>query len=355
MKRKEINFVHISIYGFVLLMALMGGACSKSDDSNDDTPPIEHKKRFEGWTTIPVVDDTQPHITLLTSQNKGEEIKISFKTEQPDANEVWVDLNNNGKFDNGDQKVTDVSGLYKAFKVDSPVITIYGKQILFRAIEASKLVALDVTKAPQLKEMKIKDVQLTYLDISKNELLKEMTIEESLLETLYTGNNPRLLRLVVAGGRLKTIDLSQMKNLMYLTLSKNQFTNLDVSKNLALKYLIVEDNQLTSLDLRQNKFLYFFLADSNNLSNIEVSPELAELSVFTITFNSIGEEAMKKIVSNLRINNDEKRKPSFSIHCEVGDNNFVSDEIIREGQKRGWNVNYTKQDSRSISYPYPKK
>lgn len=357
MKRKEINFVHLFIYGLVLLMALMGGACSKSDDSKDDAPPIEHKKRFEGWTTIPVVDDTQPHITFLTSQNRGEEIEICFEAEWADADGMWVDLNNNGKFDNEDQKVTNALGLYRAFKVDSPVITIYGKQIIFKAMEASKLVALDVTKAPDLKEIKMEKVQLTYLDISKNELLKELGIEHSSLEALYAANNIRLSRLVIYDAQLKRIDLRQMKNLMYLRLSKNQLTHLDVSKNRALNYLTVQDNQLTSLDLRQNKFSYYVLADNNQLTNIEISPELQQFDTFSIVMNNMGEEAMKKVMSNLRVVNEgEKDKPSFTIHCRVGDKNFVSDEIIRQGQSKGWNIRYTKEgEDRAHKFTYPKK
>ena len=102
--------------------------------------------------------------------------------------------------------------------------------------------------------------------------------------------------------------------------------------------------------------IYYVLVDNNQLTNIEISPD-QKFSTFSIVMNNMGEEAMKKVMSNLCVvNEDEKDKPSFTIHCRVGDKNFVSDEIIRQGQSKGWNIRYTKEgEDRAHKFTYPKK
>ncbi len=166
-------------------------------------------------------------ITFTTAKAIGEEIKLTINAKKEDRADVWIDLNNNGKRDNGEYVFFSDYNT-DTYRIKSQTITIYGKIMLFRCYK-NDIQSLNVSKNNALTYLSCRNNHLTSLDVSKNTALTKFWCYD------------------------------------------NKLTNLDVSKNTQLKLLYFSTNQLTSLDVSKNTVLTKLFCDNNHLTRLNVA------------------------------------------------------------------------------------
>ncbi len=142
-------------------------------------------------------------MTFTTSKNEGEKIIIWFDASEADRPDVWIDLNNNGERDPGEEVVFRS---HRQYTVVSRTVTVHGK----------------------VTEFELPVAPLTELDVSKN---------------------PHLVKLVCGGGALESIDLSANTELTEFHCFNNQLASLDVSNNTKLKNLSCYGNNISDTDM----------------------------------------------------------------------------------------------------------
>lgn len=186
-------FINIKklIFSVVLATSILIGAvaCSKNDDS---ATAIRTPAHLENWEVKPIVDESKPYMTMLTGVPIGTKIRFEVIASRSDIllRDVWVDLNNNGKWDDESE---DVSKERDTYTVKSPIITFYGEVENFICYGTNmQLKELDVTHNKWLRQLGCNWNLLKTLDVSQNEDLRGLKAEFNQLESLKI-NNPRYL------------------------------------------------------------------------------------------------------------------------------------------------------------------
>ncbi|WP_052103095.1 leucine-rich repeat domain-containing protein [Porphyromonas canoris] len=155
----------------------------------------------KGWK----LDSNAYKMTMTTTKAVGEKIELYIDTEPEYRSGVWIDLNNNGKEDNGENLVFGTG----TYTLGSPTVTVYGKVTTFSCKEIS-LTSLDVSANTKLEFLLCNSNSLTSLDVSKNTALRYFDCK----------NNPNLSSLkisssidnvlIVRNCRLSTQTLNQI-------------------------------------------------------------------------------------------------------------------------------------------------
>ncbi|WP_172914281.1 Ig-like domain-containing protein [Capnocytophaga canis] len=243
---------------------------------------------------VKVTDEETPKMVLKTTANS---LNLVINAAPQNQNGVWIDLNNNGQKDTG-ENVTNFSqadGTSTNYVINNQVtpektVTIYGKITILgcsrnqltslvtkntdlRTLQCSEnqLTNLDTSKSINLEYLYCGYNQLTSLDVSKNINLEYLSCDYNQLTSLDVSKNINLERLSCDYNQLTSLDISKNINLEYLYCGYNQLTSLDVSKNINLESLSCDYNQLTSLDLSKNINLEILSCDDNQLTNLDIS------------------------------------------------------------------------------------
>jgi internalin-related protein len=324
-RRRRGYLVALSV---ALLLTLVSASCSRRGRTPEEpkpdlgivTPPKpidppapkpqpQPKPRFEGWTTRPVLDEQQPHLVFLTGRARGEKIRFWVDAPQDKRKNVWVDLNNNGKKDKGEEveRFGAMSYRHSARVIDAPVITIYG-EVSALGCYASELSALDASGNIHLKTLSCYQNALTELRLGENSVLDELACGDNQLMELDVTRCPALTQLYVSGNSLTSLDVSRCTKLQKLTCFGNKLTTLDVSQN----------PSLTLLHIYRNKF---------------------------------AESALTQLSSSL----PSTQSGELVLYDEQGDENVVSDAVIRTAQRKGWKVKYYPKGANGSAQEYPQK
>ncbi len=182
--------------------------------------------RFNGKTCEVTI--TQPYIELTTTKN---EIKLRVNANDEDKEDIWIDLNANGKKDTNEKVTVFDTDNSVTYTKTAETIAIYGK----------------------VTDLFCFDNELTNLDVSKNTSLQDLSCVSNQLPNLDVSENTKLRRLFCG---------------------KNPLTNLDVSNNTKLEMLRCFENELTSLDVSNNtKLRDLDCANNPNLTCIKVNAE----------------------------------------------------------------------------------
>ncbi len=195
-----------------------------------------------------------PFMTLITEKAPGSTIYFfSITAAEADLPGVWIDLNDNGVKDDGEE-------LGSPKTVSSPTIRIYGK-VTGLNCQLTGLTALDTSRNPYLVELECSHNSLTSLDFSQNRKLEYLKCWSS-----------------IAGKRLESLNVSQNTELTYLDIWKNALEALDLSNNTKLKRLFCIFSELTELDLSQNAELEFLNCSGGKLVSLTLNnPKLKSL------------------------------------------------------------------------------
>ncbi|GIM60818.1 hypothetical protein CAPN008_08680 [Capnocytophaga canis] len=223
---------------------------------------------------VKVTDEETPKMVLKTTANS---LKLVINADPQDQNDVWIDLNNNGQKDTGENVTSFNNWLYGTSTnytinqlTSEKTVTIYGKTTILNCNQ-NQLINLDVTKNSYLKKLGCNQNKLTNLDISKNPYLEVLQCHDSQLTNLDVSKNTGLLHLNCGKNQLTNLDVSKNINLESLSCNYNQLTSLDLSKNINLESLYCYDNQLTSLDISKNTKLRDLSCHNNQLTNLNLS------------------------------------------------------------------------------------
>ena len=225
------------------------------------------------WVYAP---DAVPFITLTTEKAPGSAIYFtSITAAEADLPGVWIDLNDNGVKDDGEE-------LGSPKTVSSPTIRIYGK-VTGLNCQLTGLTALDASHNPYLVELECSHNSLTSLDFSQNRKLEYLkcwsSIEGKRLESLNVSHNTELTYLDIWKNALEALDLSNNTKLKRLFCLFSELTELDLSQNAELEFLNCSGGKLVSLTLNNPKLKSLY-CDRNQLAALDVSgsPELTVLS-----------------------------------------------------------------------------
>lgn len=170
-------------------------------------------------------------LTFTTDKKVGDEIRVSIHADAVIRPQIWIDLNNNGIRDTGeDIKTFDQwrDGNTPTYTLGSQTVTIYGRISQFGA-EGGELTSIDFSKASGMVRVWLADNKLEKLEA------RDLTSQ--------TGSNFHLLRL--SGNKLKgTLDLSHLP-ISELRLERNNLESVKIMEHPNMSYLNVSRNFLT--------------------------------------------------------------------------------------------------------------
>ncbi len=195
------------------------------------------------------------YIEITTSESIGKKIVFFIEAEEEDKEDIYVDINNNGKKDEG-ENVEWWGTLKEQYILENQTLRIYGNLTLLEC-GYNQITKLDLSHSSnKLKVLDCHNNKITKLDLSNSTDLTELNCE----------NN-----------KLKTLDCSTNRNLNSLYCSNNELTSLNIAQNTDLKYLSCENNNLESLDVSNNINLdYLDCRDNLDFSCIKVSQQQME-------------------------------------------------------------------------------
>lgn len=167
--------------GIALFMAGTVSSCKKS---KNETP-----------------EEMKYKMVLTTSRAEGENIRLAFDAAPADQEGIWVDLNNNGKRDTGEDPGF---GFGINFRVNaSRTLAIYGKVSTFDCNNN------DITK----------------LEVSGNSALKILHCGSNKITTLNVSGCPALTELHCWVNQIAALDFTANKNLGILSCYENLLKN----------------------------------------------------------------------------------------------------------------------------------
>mgnify|MGYP001209475173 CR=1 FL=1 len=224
-------------------------------------------------------------ILLTTTKGIGETIELSIITS--DLSNAWIDLNNNGKKDAGEE----ASVSQKTYRLGAQTIRIYGTVVYldcsnnqFTTLDANncatlttlwcqdnQLTSLNISGCTALETLRCDNNPLTSLDASGCTALTELRYyDENKLTSLNVSGCTALQNLSCYGNQISSLNISGCTALQSLSCHKNQLTSLDVSGFTALKELSCHNNKLTSLDVSGFTALHNLSCYNNQLTSLNV-------------------------------------------------------------------------------------
>ncbi|HHU25735.1 MAG TPA: hypothetical protein GXZ56_03840 [Bacteroidales bacterium] len=202
------------------------------------------KGNIEEFDYHGLVVKTVKSISLTTAKAVGETIELSIATSV--HNDTWIDLNNNGQRDEG-ENIRDG----KPYTLGAQTIRIYGP----------------------VTALTCQNNQLTSLDASSCNTLKRLHCQNNLLtsSTLNVSGCTALEGLHCSDNQLTSLNVSGYTALDYLNCANNQLTSLNVSGCTALSHFFCNDNQLSSLNVSGLISLRHFSFYNNPLVSLDAS------------------------------------------------------------------------------------
>ena len=265
--KKNCNFRKGFFAVLVAASAVVG--CSKSNNDEPVTPPTP-------------TDLGSYYMELTTEKTVGEKVNLYIGADKADEAEVWLDLNSNGKWDEGiDLKPTRLYNSIE-YSLQAQTFRIYGKVKILNCT-GNKLNALDISHNPALTNLYAVNNKIS--SIAHLEGIKELKIDSNTLKN----------SLLPKG--LTDLEINEIKGA--------PITNIDTSPFTELKGLfIIKCKNLKSLDLRNNKKLMKLYIEGTNLTTLDLSqqPQLSQLEVYSTPLtklNIAGNKALDYVVIQL--------------------------------------------------------
>ena len=212
--------------------------------------------------------NTSDYIVLTTQKAVGEKIELTIDAAEADKAGVWLDLNGNGKWDEGiDQKPKKFNN-FTSFLLQAQTFKIYGK-IGFLNCSDEEITALDISHNAALTELYVQGNKLP--SIAHLEQLKGLSIDS---HTLLASSLPQGLTLLGVNETtpLTTINTSSFTELRILDIDNcKNLKSLDLSNNKKLLTLHIYNTGLTELDLSHQPELTNLYASRTPLTKLNVA------------------------------------------------------------------------------------
>lgn len=188
-------------------------------------------------------------ITFTTAKEVGETINLTINADEADQADVWIDLNNNGKKDDG-EAVTEFGReghVETLFTLGAQTVSLYGNVTQLTNVD-NKLTALDVSGNPLLTVLNCISNEITSLNVSKNTALVELACRSNKITSLDVSKNQLLEEVLCGGSELTKLTLSNPV-LERIDANYSQLTALDVSGCPVLEELRIQENQFSKESL----------------------------------------------------------------------------------------------------------
>lgn len=188
----------------------------------------------------------QPYMEVVSSENTGK-WQFNFVITSENKKTAWIDLNDNGQYDKGEEKIT-AYGLHKANRTTHK-LRVYGKFTLFYC-SLNNLTSIDVSHNEGLEHLSCDQNSLTSLDISKNPNLKKLYCNTNqLYGTLDCTHSPLLEEIYCFDNKLQEIKLTGLSKLKDFFCNRCQLKSLDLTGCTSLVNLICFANEIASIAL----------------------------------------------------------------------------------------------------------
>ena len=234
----------------------------------EKTFTTEAKKEEPKPEPKPEPKDTH-YIVLTTKKAVGEKISLTINAAEADEAGVWLDLNGNGKWDEGiDQKPKKFSENIE-YTLQAQTFRVYGK---VNSIDCTynELTMVDISHNPALTKLFAYDNNLP--SIAHLDQLKELGIDT---HTLLASSLPQGLTYLAIketeGAPLSTINTSPFTELKTLDVYCKSLKSLDLSRNEKLIYLYISNTGLTELDLSHQPNLYRLYVSRTPLTKLNIA------------------------------------------------------------------------------------
>ena len=208
-------------------------------DEDGNTAEYAPKEVTVGKIPGPNGDLDVSHFMILTTDKLiGDRIYFRLKADDKDQKGVWIDLNNNGEWDDGIDVIPEkFDDNFFYTRVKNKKFTVYGKLSDFSISEG--LISDVKLYNPELQFLNISNGYLTSLALPTSYALKVLIVVNNPLTSLQLGDMPYLEVLDVGDTKLTSLDISAYPKLKKLHVSGLPITSLDASKNPLLKSVFI--------------------------------------------------------------------------------------------------------------------
>lgn len=265
-----------------------------------------------------------PYITFTTQIPVGGDIRLQIFAEEADQKDAWIDLNNNGVREEGEEikefapktNETVMTG-EKTYSVKSPTITIYGKIVYLKALR-QKLTFINVVNDPYLKQLNCGINSLKEINVEHNPLLEYLNIFVNQVAIINLEKNVELRELFLSNNLLKEVNVSTLTKLTNLQLDHNFIEGISLGNNPDLEWLYCDNNKLSKLDIGAQGKLQRLYCFDNNLTELDVTgcPELFNLMCARNKIEKLDLSRNPKLL-NLECNNNKIKELSLLNHQEL--------------------------------------
>lgn len=279
---------------------------------------------------------------------------IKFKTNTPIGQKMTIEmLIFDGLDEDGDAKDKDpnigdnfsidgasnisVAGMKVFFTVNAPEITIHGDAD-YLSMPAQGVTSIDLSKANELRELRVNENPITSIDLSKATNLSVVWASYCKeLTTVNLENTQNLTAISLQGTQITALNLSNNPNIRTLNVGENQnLRTIDVTKLLFLEELWVNGNGIENLDVSENPNLERLECSQNSLTKLDVShnPRIEFLSCWG---NKLAGESMDKLIASL-VKETEGNEKEFCVYNKLYDkeHNSLTVKQATAVKERGW-------------------
>ncbi|WP_304296597.1 hypothetical protein [Porphyromonas gulae] len=168
--------------------------------------------------------DMSEYFELTSALNVGQQVKLFFKG----GNDVWIDLNNNQQFEEGEQALVNTTN-YNMYTLGSQTIRIYGKVKEFLCRD-SRLTAVDFTHFPKIEVIGVSKNELTSIDITKNHELNYIECNSNKLTELNVTGMDKLTLISCQDNKISKLDISNKPGLYFISIAKNNIKETEMEE-----------------------------------------------------------------------------------------------------------------------------
>nr|WP_314667195.1 T9SS type A sorting domain-containing protein [uncultured Porphyromonas sp.] len=230
---------------------------------------------------------------------------IMIKADAADAESIWIDLNNNQKFDEGEEAKVNTDRADEYPKMGGTV-TIYGA----------------------VRELVVNFQALSSLNVSGNENLQVLNCYKNKLTSLDLSKNKELTQLVCRNNQLGRLDLSANNKLQTLDCAINNIAELKLNFSAPLQ----------KVNLSSNQFIGWSAAGYTQLD---------EVACFG---NFIAPGKMMALIESLPSRTAENPGRLYMVDTEEFPNGRYSADIVKEATKKNWKVFDNKGGKKGVAY-----
>ena len=210
------------------------------------------------------------YVTITTESGNydGQWVFCVAPYEQPFVEGCWIDWNNNGTKEEGEDITEDEWLGFVVHELDSKTISIYG-DITYMNFYGLSLTDIDFSHSNTLEYLDVSGNLLESIDLSKTTSIKDVILGDNPFSSIDFVNAPQL----------RTINLSWNPNL----------TEVDISTQKALEEFVFTDNEnISHFDFTPNPNLKILYLEALPIETIDLTPN-TKLTQIQVAFSDLKE------------------------------------------------------------------